>query len=328
METEFPEKIGNLFGLTPPEISTGPGGTAGSNYLIQSGGERYLLRTRSEEHNSPESIGYEHALVTALSAAGLPVAPPLKTIDGESSFVHGGKRMEILPWIDGVHHKPGDEREIRSLGRTIAQLHLASKNRFGSKHGQLREDDPNRLIDDIGDLFRHVDRLQIASVSSRLDRLRQIEPEHYGSLPRAVIHGDLHPGNILFLGGRLVALLDFDWANRRERIRDIGDCLIFFCAERVEAIDPGDIWSLTQGFRIDLRRAAILISAYCEIDGIVASEVAALPTVLSLRWLQMRIRGGRKVSEARRLEFLDRGDLMEVLDAIAEIDLEGLSRAD
>ena len=136
-----------------------------------------------------------------------------------------------------------------------------------------------------------------------------------------------HPGRG-FLGGRLVALLDFDWANRRERIRDIGDCLIFFCAERVEAIDPGDIWSLTQGFRIDLRRAAILISAYCEIDGIVASEVAALPTVLSLRWLQMRIRGGRKVSEARRLEFLDRGDLMEVLDAIAEIDLEGLSRAD
>ncbi len=156
----------------------------------------------------------------------------------------------------------------------------------------------------------------------------RIPPATQGTLPHAVIHGDLHPGNILFLDARLVALLDFDWANRREQIRDIGDCLIFFCADRTGQIVPGDIWSLTQGFTIDVSRAVALIQAYSEIDEILPTELLALPRVLSLRWRQMRIRGGRKVEERRRSKFLNRGDLFSVLDGLADFGVEGGYRAD
>ncbi len=329
METEYLDLIVDRYGLTGSiEASAGPGGTAGSNLIIRAGQEKYLLRTRSSEHSSSESIDYEHSLIDAISEYGVPVAPPRKTIDGESCFFHHEKIVELLPWIDGEYHTPGDKTEIRSLGRTIAKLHLATKGRFELKHWQLREDDPNRLLEDLTNLFRRDELVSIDSIANRLVSLRDRVRKTYDSLPKAVVHGDLHPGNILFNDGRLVALLDFDWANRRERIRDISDCLIFFCSERVERINPDDIWSLTQGFKIDQHRALILISAYRELNEILGAELLELPTVLSLRWLQMRIRGGRKVDEKRRSMFLDRGNLFRVMDDFAELDFNESSRAD
>ena len=50
-------------------------------------------------------------------------------------------------------------------------------------------------------------------------------------------------------------------------------------------------------------------------------EREMLNDFLAARWLQERIRGMRKVPIERRLEFLDRGDLFEVLERVKALTL-------
>ena len=46
-------------------------------------------------------------------------------------------------------------------------------------------------------------------------------------LPRQLAHGDFWDNNVLFLGGRIVGLIDFDFMGRRKRIDDLALTLYF-----------------------------------------------------------------------------------------------------
>ncbi|MFH0962411.1 MAG: phosphotransferase, partial [Planctomycetota bacterium] len=143
---------------------------------------------------------------------------------------------------------------------------------------------------------------------------RELRERVYGKLPEAIIHGDLHPGNVKFAGDRVAGFFDFDWANRWERVRDIGDGALFFTSRR-EEFNGEDIWSLTADFTVDEKAAEAFLTAYDSVSRIEKEERKALGSVLAARWLQSRVRGMRKVGKERRMEFLDRGDLFRVLEA-------------
>jgi homoserine kinase type II len=150
----------------------------------------------------------------------------------------------------------------------------------------------------------------LGDIETRLAR------EVYGRLPEAVIHGDLHPGNVLFRGGAVAGIFDFDWANRWERVRDVGDGLLFFAARRGQPMHPGDIWSLTEAVDIDVSSAGAFLGAYESVTPLSAAEREGLPVVMSARWMQIRIRGMRKVRIEERFRFLHRGDLLETYDRL------------
>jgi Ser/Thr protein kinase RdoA (MazF antagonist) len=320
MNTPQLEEICRIFGLsgncTLQQIG---GGTAGSASALTCDGRKFLLRTRSTEHRSRASMEYEHAILDAADVKDLPVAAPCRTKTGNSFACIGDDIYELFPWIEGIPFDPGSLSELNSLATTVALFHRSTSAITRHKEGQSREDDPDRLV---ADLVRFVPDAKPQFADSIRDRLAVLRDEvhrRYPVLPRAVIHGDLHPGNVLFRDGRVAVLFDFDWANRQERFRDVGDCILFFCADRAEPFDTEDIWSLTQAMRIDTARAATFASGYAGVSQIHRSEIDALPIFLSLRWLQMRIRGARKVAEDRREEFLDRGDLFTVLDSFIDV---------
>ena len=262
---------------------------------------------------------YEHAILDAADSGGLPVAAPCRTKTGDSFACIEDDIYELFPWIEGTPFDPRSLSELNSLATTVALFHRSTSAIIRHKEGQSREDDPDRLVADLVRFVPDANPRFAAVIKDRLAVLQDEVQRRYPGLPQAVIHGDLHPGNVLFRDGRVAALFDFDWANRQERIRDVGDCILFFCADRAEPFDTEDIWSLTQAMRIDTARAATFASGYAGISQIRRSEIDAMPIVLSLRWLQMRIRGARKVAEDRREEFLDRGDLFTVLDSFIDV---------
>ncbi|HEX2313480.1 MAG TPA: phosphotransferase [Thermomonospora sp.] len=53
---------------------------------------------------------------------------------------------------------------------------------------------------------------QRAGLDALAGRLRKAVPPLYGLLPRQVIHRDFEPRNVLVAGGRVTALLDFEFA--------------------------------------------------------------------------------------------------------------------
>lgn len=73
---------------------------------------------------------------------------------------------------------------------------------------------------------------------------------------------------------------------------------------------------MTSGPRLDEAMARALLQAYESVTPLARPEREMLNDFLAARWMQERIRGMRKVPIDRRLEFLDRGDLFEVLERL------------
>jgi hypothetical protein len=110
----------------------------------------------------------------------------------------------------------------------------------------------------------------------------------------------------------VAGLFDWDWANEQAKIRDVSDGLLFFAFTRPVPMDPDNIYSLTQAWTADGRRSRIFLDAYREHEEITDTEWDALPWLMRSRWIQIRVRGMRKVPEEERPSFLTR-DVMAPL---------------
>ena len=96
-------------------------------------------------------------------------------------------------------------------------------------------------------------------------------------LPQGVIHADLFPDNVFFIGERLSGLIDFYFACNDALAYDIAVCLNAWCFE------PDYAFNVTKG------RA--LLKAYRDVRPLTRAECAALPTLArgaALRFLLTR----------------------------------------
>lgn len=159
---------------------------------------------------------------------------------------------------------------------------------------------------------------EIARIGNQIDLVKEtLDDGLYGKLPEAIIHGDVHPGNFRFRDSRVSAVYDFDYLSLQARIRDVSDGLMFFAARRPSLMNPDDISSLTQPFECDFERSRIFLEGYQQIDKLTGTEWSAMPWLIRSRWLQIRLRGSRKVKREQKVPFvLDR--FFEITDWLDE----------
>ncbi len=154
------------------------------------------------------------------------------------------------------------------VGRFLARFHAALGPKFPTgKEGFVREDHPDLLVEYVDRLQTHArnsKQLQgIAHIQRQLDRVRaELDSGLYQRLPKAVIHGDIHQGNVAFTDSDVSAVYDFDYMSVQARARDLCDALMFFAGDRQNVLDVDDIRSLVQPFKLNIRRAAVLLSGY------------------------------------------------------------------
>ena len=97
-------------------------------------------------------------------------------------------------------------------------------------------------------------------------------------LPAGVIHADLFPDNVFFLGDRLSGLIDFYFACNDFYAYDVATCLNAWCFEKDRA------FNLTKG--------AALLAGYQSVRPLSADESAALPVLArgsALRFMLTRL---------------------------------------
>jgi homoserine kinase type II len=314
-----PKAVLTAFGLAQAEVIGAGGGTAARKWVLMSGGERFVLRIRPEEFASEEATGFDHAALLRLAATGLPVPRPLGTQGAPTWVRHADEVYEALTWVDG---KPFDEDDLeahRGLGEFLARFHRAlAEDVPAGKAGRLREDYPDAMEAYLAAMRalargegekRGLDRVD---EQLRIVR-RELDDGLYELLPRAVIHGDVHPGNLRFCEGRVTAVYDFDYLGLQARARDVSDAILFFASRHRRPLDPDDIRSLTQPVIPDSRRTAAVLAGYESLSPLTPLERTALPLLMRSRWVQVRLRGCRKVPESERVEFALAG-FDEVID--------------
>ncbi len=107
------------------------------------------------------------------------------------------------------------------------------------------------------------DTVQPGLAAHTADALALLERDWPRGLPEGVIHADLFPDNVFFLGQRLTGLIDFYFACTDALVYDLAVCLNAWCFE----VDGS--YNLTKG------RA--MIAGYEKVRPLGRDEVEALP---------------------------------------------------
>ena len=305
--------VGSLLSLDPA------GGTAGRCWRVGTTAGRFLLRRRGSRTSSPEAMSFDHGLRRHLVVQGVPTSAPVAAIGGETWVVTGVGAFELHPFVEGRAFA----REARQLTETalaLARFHRAASCYAGrgtftpapaqfamaapEVGGTARTDDPALIAAALRN--RRERNPELAYAAEQAARLaREYPAELYAGLPRWLIHGDYHAGNLLYSEtGTVIGVFDLDWACEDTRCRDLADLLYFFAGRRDGPVECGRIESLTAAAEIDLGMARSLLRSYQQVLPLAPEEVRAIPLAIRARWLAMRLEGSAKLPAERRDRFI------------------------
>lgn len=170
-----------------------------------------------------EQIREEHAFCHALCDHELPVVAPLRDAHGDSLWQHGDFFFALFPRRGGHAPDLGDFDTLQVLGRTLARLHAvgaaqAFRYRPALDVQSFGHDSAGFLL---GSGFLPEDLKPVYASLSR-DLLNRIDDQFTRQEPfrRLRLHGDCHPGNLLWRAGEL-HLVDFDDARSGPAVQDL-----------------------------------------------------------------------------------------------------------
>jgi Ser/Thr protein kinase RdoA (MazF antagonist) len=172
---------------------------------------------------SDAAIIEEHRFIDELVAFELPVVAPLSHADGQTLIHAHGHRFALFPRHGGRAPSLDDSAQLTQLGRFFGRLHNIGAVRCFEHRPTLDIDSfgvrSYQFLLSQGFIPRE---LETAYLSLAEDLIRQIRAcyERAGTVSHIRLHGDCHPGNILWtdVGPHIV---DFDDARNGPAIQDL-----------------------------------------------------------------------------------------------------------
>jgi homoserine kinase type II len=234
-------------------------GVENSNFLLHTSRGYYIL-TLYEKRVAASDLPFFLALMEHLAARGLTCPQPVKNRAGETLGRLAGRPAAIVTFLDGMWIRRPSATHCAGLGRALAELHLAGANFSMTRANALSVAGWRALYETAKDRADGVQGGLAAAIAAELDLLAGAWP---GDLPQGVIHADLFPDNVFFLGDRLSGLIDFYFACTDTLAYDVAICLNAWCFE------PDHAYNVTKG------RA--LLQAYAARRALSDAERAALP---------------------------------------------------
>jgi homoserine kinase type II len=236
-------------------------GVENSNFLLRTEGGTFIL-TLYEKRVAPKELPFFLGLLDHLAGHGLDCPRPVRTHAGEALGQLAGRPAAIVTFLEGMWSRQPDVRQCAAVGEALALLH-----RYGADYPMSR---PNALsIEAWPQLFAsaqaRADEVQAdlgAFIESELAHLQNVWPQN---LPHGIIHADLFPDNVLFLGEQLSGVIDFYFACTDAYAYDLAICLNAWCFER--------------DLSYNATKAAALCDGYERVRKLQPEEAAALPTL-------------------------------------------------
>jgi homoserine kinase type II len=248
-------------------------GVENSNYLVHTESGRYIL-TLYEKRVSPEDLPYFLALMEHLAARGITCPLPVRDREGRTLKELAGRPAALITFLEGLWvRRPGLEHCAR-LGEALGRFHLAGNDFPMRRSNDLSLPGWQALFRSIGSGADTV-KMGLAGVIEK--ELRYLEQHWAGDLPQGVIHADLFPDNVFFLGDKVSGLIDFYFACNDMFAYDVAVCLNAWCFE-------------TDG-SFNVTKARALLEAYEGMRPLNKAELDRLPMLArgaALRFLLTR----------------------------------------
>ncbi len=199
-------------------------GSVNSNFFLQTDRGRFFARIYEEQ--ALDGVCYERALTSFLAAQGFPV-PRCYGADRDV-FVHQGKPLAVFDAASGdmLCQASIDNAVCKKVGALLAQLHQAGVAFSERKQSRFAIDSLHARLDDIHGAQRPELEPICLHLRTLLQRLSATLGEQSSD---GVIHGDLFRDNILWHGGKVTGIIDWESASDGPFAFDLMVVLLSWC---------------------------------------------------------------------------------------------------
>jgi homoserine kinase type II len=203
-------------------------GVENSNFLLHTGAGYFIL-TLYEKRVAKGDLPFFLGLMTHLARHGINCPQPLKTRSGETLSTLAGRPAAIINFLEGIWPRKPNVAHCAGVGEALAKMHLAGRDFGMTRANALSVSGWRPLFDAAAPRADQVQHGLRAFVGAELDYLESnVWPNN---LPQGVIHADLFPDNVFFLGERVSGIIDFTFACTDTLAYDVAICINAWCFE-------------------------------------------------------------------------------------------------
>jgi homoserine kinase type II len=248
-------------------------GVENTNYLLHTE-QGPIFLTLYEKRVVPEHLPFFLGLMEHLAKAGITCPTPVRDTQGRMLRTLAGRPAALVTFLEGVWIRRPQPRHCAEVGKALAGLHVAGRG-F-----------PLSRANDLGlagwrPLFGRFEARADEMVPGLADTVRQeldfLEANWPAGLEPGIIHADLFPDNVFFLGDRLSGLIDFYFA--------CNDALAYDIAVTLNA------WCFESDHSYNVTKGQALLKGYESVRALAPQEREALPLLArgaALRFLLTR----------------------------------------
>jgi homoserine kinase type II len=250
-------------------------GVENSNFLLHTTAGSFIL-TLYEKRVAKGDLPFFLGLMTHLAAHGIDCPQPVKNKAGEALSMLAGRPAAIINFLEGVWPRKPNAAHCAGVGEALAKMHLAGQNFAMSRANALSVSGWRPLFEQAASRADEVQHGLRDFIEAELDYLEgDVWPKN---LPQGVIHADLFPDNVFFLGDQVSGIIDFTFACNDMLAYDVAICL--------------NAWCFESDCSFNVTKARALLAAYGRERELSQTEQDALPVLArgaALRFLLTRL---------------------------------------
>src|SRR5690349_16666018 len=250
-------------------------GVENSNFLLHTSRGSFIL-TLYEKRVAKDDLPFFLGLMTHLAAHGINCPQPVTNKSGVPLGPLCGRPAAIITFLEGIWPRKPNAAHCAGVGQALAKMHLAGASFAMSRANALSVAGWRPLFDVAAARADSVQAGLRDLIARELDYLEGgVWPQ---SLPQGVIHADLFPDNVFFLGDQLSGIIDFTFACTDTLAYDVAICL--------------NAWCFESDHSFNVTKARAFLSAYGRERKLSEAEQTALPLLArgsALRFLLTRL---------------------------------------
>jgi Ser/Thr protein kinase RdoA (MazF antagonist) len=212
---------------------------------------KFLLKRRPKGKDDFYRVAFAHAVHSHLADSAFPVSSLVVTSEGKNTVLQLNNRVyEFFRFVDGCRYD-GSSEAVADAGRQLAKFHRCLADfacRWKPLSGSFHDSTSVRrhLKGTPGALFRaqhrrtngessyepscanHQQKIVEALMTLYNGSSIRVNELGFDSWPQQIIHGDWHPGNMLFADHKVIAVLDFDSVRLAAPVTDLANGMLQF----------------------------------------------------------------------------------------------------
>lgn len=249
-------------------------GIENSNYLLQTEDGVFIL-TLYERRVTPEDLPFFLGLMDHLAGRGIACPTPVPGRDGKALRELCGRPAAIVTFLNGMCVRRITPEHCAALGRAVAEMHRAGEDFSARRKNALGPAGWEPLF---ATCRGSADAIAPGLAREIDDELCFLDVHWPAGAASGVIHADLFPDNVFFLGDRLSGIIDFYFACNDLYAYELAICL--------------NAWCFEADLSFNVTKARRMIAGYRSVRELDGEEIAALPVLArgaALRFLLTRL---------------------------------------